>query len=299
MRCIVLSCIILEGGAGDTANAAGIVRRGVRSGSSASGAGGPLPFGADDKELEAIFTRTYGESKRRLPNESGPRRVVFDPDSAGKTTGNNGYRKSGDTGAGRNGRGIVTATGPMGPKPGYLKPQQEGVDEYLLVDGYNILYAWEEMRELMKATIDGARNSLLDILCNYQGYKRCKLIVVFDAYKVAGGVGSAQDYHNIHVVYTREAETADQYIEKFAHEMGRKYRVTVATSDGLEQMIIRGQGCILMSANDLKEDIMRVGQQIEEERGNLPKPGKNYLFANVEKELAEYLEAVRLGKIEP
>lgn len=265
--------------------------------SASSAGGGPLPFGADDKELEAIFTRTYGESKRRLPNESGPRRVVFDPDAAGSS----GYRKGGSSGSGSGSRGrnVVAATGPMGPKPGYLKPQQEGVDEYLLVDGYNILHAWEEMRELMKVTIDGARNSLLDILCNYQGYKRCRLIVVFDAYKVSGGVGSAQDYHNIHVVYTREAETADQYIEKFAHEMGRKYRVTVATSDGLEQMIIRGQGCILMSANDLKEDIMRVGQRIEEERGNLPKPGKNYLFANVEKELAEYLEAVRLGKIKP
>ena len=264
---------------------------------SSSVSGASLPFGVDDKELEAIFTRTYGESKRRLPNESGPRRVVFDSDAAG----NQGYRKGGSDGnhSGSRGRNVVVSTGPMGPKPGYLKPQQEGADEYLLVDGYNILHAWEEMRELMKVTIDGARNSLLDILCNYQGYKRCRLIVVFDAYKVSGGVGSAQDYHNIHVVYTREAETADQYIEKFAHEMGRKYRVTVATSDGLEQMIIRGQGCILMSANDLKEDIMRVGRQIEEERGNLPKPGKNYLFANVEDELAEYLEAVRLGKIKP
>lgn len=264
---------------------------------SSSVSGASLPFGVDDKELEAIFIRTYGESKRRLPNESGPRRVVFDSDAAG----NQGYRKGGSDGnhSGSRGRNVVVSTGPMGPKPGYLKPQQEGADEYLLVDGYNILHAWEEMRELMKVTIDGARNSLLDILCNYQGYKRCRLIVVFDAYKVSGGVGSAQDYHNIHVVYTREAETADQYIEKFAHEMGRKYRVTVATSDGLEQMIIRGQGCILMSANDLKEDIMRVGRQIEEERGNLPKPGKNYLFANVEDELAEYLEAVRLGKIKP
>lgn len=245
-----------------------------------SGSRGMAAFGADDAELEAIFTRTYGESKRRLPNESGPRRVIFDPVKAGKRGSN-----------------IVNASGPMGPKPGYLKPQQEGEEEYLLVDGYNILHAWEELRELMNVTIDGARNSLLDILCNYQGYRRCKVIVVFDAYKVSGGIGSAQDYHNIHVVYTKEAETADQYIEKFAHEMGRKYRVTVATSDGLEQMIIRGQGCILMSAKDLKEDINRVGRQIEEERGNLPKPGKNYLFANVEKELAEYLENVRLGKI--
>ncbi|MGN0158362.1 MAG: NYN domain-containing protein [Brotaphodocola sp.] len=248
---------------------------------------GPLSFGVDDKELEAIFTRTYGESKRRLPNENRPRRVNFDSDSVDDGS----LRKESRD------RHIVSATGPMGPKPGYLKTRRGGEDEYLLVDGYNILYAWEEMRELMKVTIDGARNSLLDILCNYQGYTRTKVIVVFDAYKVSGGVGSVQDYHNIHVVYTKEAETADQYIEKFAHKMGRKYRVTVATSDGLEQMIIRGQGCILMSARDLKEDIMRVGRQIQEETGNLSKPGKNYLFANVEKELAEYLEAIRLGNI--
>lgn len=245
-------------------------------------------FGAEDKELEAIFTRTYGEVRRRLPNESGPRQVVYEP---GKTQESRGRRSSAGPGAGG------AFAGPTGPKPGYLKPQQEGVEEYLLVDGYNILYAWEEMRELMKVTVDGARHSLMDILCNYQGYKKCHLIVVFDAYKVPGGVGSVQDYHNIHVVYTKEAETADQYIEKFAHQMGRKYRVTVATSDGLEQLIIRGQGCILMSASDLKEDIMRVGRQIEEEHGRLPKPGKNYLFANVEKELADYLEAVRLGQI--
>ena len=135
------------------------------------------------------------------------------------------------------------------------------------------------------------------MLCNYQGYRKYNLIVVFDAYKVAGGVGSAQDYHNIHVVYTKEAETADQYIEKFAHDMGKKHRVTVATSDGLEQVIIRSQGCLLMSANDLEEDMERVSRQIEEDRGNLVKPGKNYLFAGVEQELAEYLEQVRLGKI--
>ena len=175
--------------------------------------------------------------------------------------------------------------------------KEEPVEEYLLVDGYNILYAWDELRELMKVTLDGARHRLMDMLCNYQGYRKYNLIVVFDAYKVAGGVGSAQDYHNIHVVYTKEAETADQYIEKFAHDMGKKHRVTVATSDGLEQVIIRSQGCLLMSANDLEEDMERVSRQIEEDRGNLVKPGKNYLFAGVEQELAEYLERVRLGKI--
>ena len=180
-----------------------------------------------------------------------------------------------------------------------MKKHAQEAEEYLLVDAYNILHAWDDLRELMEVTLDGARHRLMDILCNYQGYRRCSLILVFDAYKVAGGVGSAQDYHNIHVVYTKEAETADQYIEKFAHEMGRKYRVTVATSDGVEQLIIRGQGCMLMSAKDLREDIERVGRQIEEERGSLPKPGKNYLFQDVDRDLAEYLEQVRLGKAAP
>ena len=239
--------------------------------------GASRSFGADEKELEAIFTRTYGEKRRRLPGESGPRLVTFEPKKQGEVSyGPDRIRSHGN--------------------PGYMKKQQEPEEEYLLVDGYNILYAWEDMRELMQVTLDGARHRLMDILCNYQGYKKCRLIVVFDAYKVPGGVGSAQDYHNIHVVYTKEAETADQYIEKFAHEMGRRYRVTVATSDGLEQLIIRGQGCILMSAADLREDIERVGRQIEEEQGRLPRPGKNYLFQDVDKELAEYLEKVRLGK---
>ena len=236
-----------------------------RSGWNAHSGGGSTsaPFGADDKELEAIFTRTYGESKRKLSYDSGPRQVVYDAGTYNRTK------------------------------------KEEPVEEYLLVDGYNILYAWDELRELMKVTLDGARHRLMDMLCNYQGYRRCNLIVVFDAYKVAGGTGSVQDYHNIHVVYTKEAETADQYIEKFAHEMGRKYRVTVATSDGLEQVIIRSQGCLLMSASDLAEDMERVSRQIEEDRGNLVKPGKHYLFAGVEKDLAEYLEQVRLGKIAP
>ena len=239
--------------------------------------GASRSFGADEKELEAIFTRTYGEKRRRLPGESGPRLVTFDPKKQGESSyGPDRIRSHGN--------------------PGYMKKQQEPEEEYLLVDGYNILYAWEDMRELMQVTLDGARHRLMDILCNYQGYRKCRLIVVFDAYKVPGGVGSAQDYHNIHVVYTKEAETADQYIEKFAHEMGRRYRVTVATSDGLEQLIIRGQGCILMSAADLREDIERIGRQIEEEQGRLPRPGKNYLFQDVDKELAEYLEKVRLGK---
>lgn len=114
--------------------------------------------------------------------------------------------------------------------------ENEPKKEYLLVDGYNIIFAWEELNELAKASIDAARNKLMDILSNYQGFSGCTLILVFDAYKVKGNQGEVQKYHNIYVVYTKEAETADQYIEKTTHEIGRKYKVTVATSDALERV---------------------------------------------------------------
>ena len=132
------------------------------------------------------------------------------------------------------------------------------------MDGYNIIFAWEDLKELAAANIDGAREKLMDILCNYQGFKKCTLILVFDAYKVKGNPGSVETYHNIHVVYTKEAETADQYIEKTVHGIGRKYRVTVATSDQLEQVIILGQGGQRMSARELLEDVIEVSHQIRE-----------------------------------
>ena len=131
-------------------------------------------------------------------------------------------------------------------------------EKYLLVDGYNVIFAWEELNELAKVNIDGARGRLMDILCDYQGIRKCHLIVVFDAYRVKGHPTEISDYHNIHVVYTKEAETADQFIEKFAHENGRKYDVTVATSDGLEQIIIRGQGCGLISAREFETEVASV-----------------------------------------
>lgn len=137
----------------------------------------------------------------------------------------------------------------------------ESKEEYLLVDGYNIIFAWEDLKELAEVNMDGAKGKLMDVLSNYQGIRGCELIVVFDAYRVKGHQEEMMDYHNIHVVYTKEAETADQYIEKFAHENGRKYQVTVATSDGLEQIIIRGQDCHLLSARELKEEVERMNQQ--------------------------------------
>ena len=147
-----------------------------------------------------------------------------------------------------------------------------------MVDGYNIIFAWDELKELSKVNIDSARDKLMDIMCNYQGYKKCELILVFDAYKVAGGKGEIFDYHNIHVVYTREAETADQYIEKFTHENGRKYDITVATSDRLEQMIIWGAGAKRMSAMGLREEIEEIKQEISGHLEQKSLSEKNYLF---------------------
>ena len=174
--------------------------------------------------------------------------------------------------------------------------ENEPKKEYLLVDGYNIIFAWEELNELAKASIDAARNKLMDILSNYQGFIGCTLILVFDAYKVKGNQGEVQKYHNIYVVYTKEAETADQYIEKTTHDIGRKYKVTVATSDALEQVIVMGQGAYRISARDFYEEVERTEKQIREinerERGEK----RNYLLDYARKEDAREMEKVRLGK---
>lgn len=231
------------------------------SGSRGNG-GSSLSF-YDDKELQAIFTRTYGEPKRKL---------VSDYDS----------------------RTVIRAKNASPVKP--VKEKEETEDEYLLVDGYNIIFAWEELSDLAAVSIDAARYKLMDILSNYQGFRKICVIVVFDAYKVPGGVEKVQKYHNINVVYTKEAETADQYIEKVAIRIGRRYRTTVATSDGVIQLIIRSQGCILWSARDFREEIERVGKLISEEKGKHTGNAKNYLFAHADEETQKYLEAVRLGK---
>lgn len=232
------------------------------SGSSRGRGDGSLSF-YDDKELQAIFTRTYGEPKRKLASDYDSRTVIR-----------------------------AKNTAPVKPS----KEKEEPEDEYLLVDGYNIIFAWDELSELAAVNIDAARYKLMDILSNYQGFRKICVIVVFDAYKVPGGVEKVQKYHNIHVVYTKEAETADQYIEKVAIRIGRRYRTTVATSDGVIQLIIRSQGCILWSARDFREEIERVGKLISEEKGKHTGSVKNYLFLHADEETRKYLEDVRLGK---
>lgn len=173
---------------------------------------------------------------------------------------------------------------------------REAGEEYLLVDGYNIIFAWEELRELAEKDLAAARGRLADILCNYQGYRQCTLILVFDAYKVEGNPGEVTKYHNIHLVYTREAETADQYIEKTVRRIAGHHKVTVATSDALEQVIILGQGAQRMSAAGLKEEVELALREIRGEHLGKGDVLRTYLFDCLEEESAKEMEDIRLGK---
>ena len=178
-----------------------------------------------EKELLAIFERTYGSIRRRdiLPTQ---------------------MLRSDDKEA--------------------LIRSLEPAEEYVLVDGYNIIHAWDELREIARDNLDAARHVLMDRLCNYQGYRNCALILVFDAYRVPQGLGAVEKYHNIHIVYTKEAETADQYIERVTYALGKRRRVRVATSDGLEQLIILGHGAQRIPATEFHEELETVEAAIAE-----------------------------------
>ncbi|MEA4900284.1 translation factor GTPase family protein [Desulfitobacterium sp.] len=169
----------------------------------------------------------------------------------------------------------------------YTIREKEVKEEYLLVDGYNIIHAWPELKALTADNMDGARMKLLDSLSNYQGIRKCRIIVVFDAYRVQRNFAEVTDYHNIHVVFTREAQTADQYIERFAHDNQKNYNITVATSDGLEQLIIRGAGCSLLSARELKIMIDGANERIKQE---IQGKDRNYLIDAVSPEAKQQME---------
>jgi len=204
-----------------------------------------------DKELQNIFERTYGPVKRRdfLPPKE-PRRPV---------------------------QASAPESRPI--------PRQPSEPEYLLVDGYNIIFAWDELKAMAQDNLDAARKALCDLLCNYQGWRKCEVIAVFDAYKVKGGQGSVEKYHNIHIVYTKEAETADAYIERATYEIGKRHRVKVATSDGPEQLIILGHGALRVSASAFREEMEQVQGQIADllSRNNRRGRGPGALRAAMEK----------------
>jgi len=226
------------------------------------------------EEIEEIFKRTYGKSAedyapyRYHQRNTGGR--VGTEAGEDKTGGDKvGVDKAGGDKVGVDKAGIdKTGTG-ENPASAYGRTKKE---EYLLVDGYNIIFAWEDLRSLAESNIDSARDRLMDICCNYQGYMGCTLILVYDAYKVKGNPGSVQKYYNIYVVYTREAETADQYIEKTVHKIGRKYQVTVATSDALEQMIIWGEGAVRLSARGFREAVDAAARQMRERKPEQSQP---------------------------
>ncbi|MCF2681806.1 translation factor GTPase family protein [Faecalicatena contorta] len=217
----------------------------------------PVLSREEEKELEDIFIRTYGRIERRMPVRPG----AFEDSYVGTR-----------------------------------KKKEEKVQEYLLVDGYNVIFAWDDLKELAAVDIGAARDKLMDTLCNYQGFKKCVLILVFDAYRVEGYALEIQKYRNIHVVYTKEAETADQYIEKVVHHIGRKYHVTVVTSDGVEQVITMGQGGTRVSSRDFLEEVRLTEKLIREEAEKHRENGRNYLFDHMDEELVKEMEEVRLGK---
>lgn len=184
---------------------------------------------AEDKELIKIFERTYGPIQRRTES------AMYTPRTHTKNTN----------------------------KPYKAKPAPQG-PEYLLVDGYNIIFAWDELKALADESLEAAREELIEILCNYQGVRQCEVILVFDAYKVKNNPGEVEKVNNINVVYTKEAETADMYIEKVTHKLSKKHRVRVATSDGLEQLIILGNGAFRLSADGFKKEVEQVESAVRD-----------------------------------
>lgn len=247
--------------AGAPSNLSG--RNGVRDKNSTQGSVGRRPkeklkdngSGSNyitQEEIEEIFIRTYGKGKQD-----------YEP-----------YRYHGrNTGSAVYGRQERQKEREAEENKKYKLRPVEKKEEYLLVDGYNIIFAWDELRSLSEVNIDSARDRLMDICSNYQGYLGVTLILVFDAYKVKGNPGSVVKYHNIYVVYTKEAETADQYIEKTVHKMAGKAKITVATSDGLVQMIIWGEGALRLSAQGFREAVEDAGRRMRED---FPKQEKIY-----------------------
>jgi small GTP-binding protein len=194
-----------------------------------------------DAKLSDVYAREFGLTKEEMEEQSR-RKWAKKPEGAkslGQSVPHVKYDKKGNP--------IYPAKGPT--------------EEYLIVDGYNIIFSWDELKELSKTNMDAARDSLKDTLCNYQGYRRCHLILVFDAYKVKGHAGKTEKYQGIEVVYTRQDETADAFIERKVHDIREKYRVTVATSDGLEQQTVLSLGALRMSARELKETIERTTRE--------------------------------------
>lgn len=214
----------------------------------------------EEEDLLEIFERTYGKIKPRIGEEYyAPRKIEA-------------------------------------PQKPYVYKEVKKLKEYILVDGYNVIFAWKELNELAKVNIDAARSKLADILCNYQGYIKSDIILVFDAYKVEGHKTEIIPYQGIYIVYTKQAETADQYIEKTVHEMSKNYNVSVITSDATEQVIIRSKGCRLMSSREFEDEIGRINEEIRKNHLSSFQNKKNYLLDGVSEEVKAALDKLKFGK---
>jgi len=222
----------------------------------------------EERELELIFARAYGgiENSRNIfhTNMSNQRLKGKKQSSRRTVTANKTYE---------------------------YKPRKK-VDSYMIVDGYNVIFAWKELKELANTNIDAARDKLIDIISNYQGAKGVNVILVFDAYKLKEFPGEEMNINNIKIVFTKENETADAYIERMAHSMGRKYDVTVVTSDGLEQLTALSQGCKILSSMELKTEVEMANATVKEKMENNAS-SKNYLLDNVSPEVSEYIKKIR------
>ena len=220
----------------------------------------------EDKELESIFERTFGPIERKINTSKDifgyeNKSLNKKPSSNSENDRDNKWKN---------------------------KKLEKSKETYLLVDGYNIIFAWDDLKDLAEEDLSAARIKLADILSDYQGYKQYNVILVYDAYKVEGGIGKIMDYENIHVVFTKEAETADMYIEKVTNDIARKHTVIVATSDRLEQIIIMGHGAMRLSANELKQEIDLTRVEIRENYMEKQSPKFNRLGDHLNEELDKF-----------
>lgn len=221
-----------------------------------------------EEEWKEIFERTYGPIKERPKKQEKGR-----------------YFSATE--------GFVEIEHEKKSEKPYVYKEKKPIKEYLLVDGYNLIFAWEELRELAELDINAARTKLMDILSNYQGYRKCEVILVFDAYRLEGHQEEIVTYHNISVVYTKEAETADRYIERCAHEMGHKYQVTVVTSDGAEQVIVIGSGCHLVSSREFEQEFRTMEKNIRTEYLEKQPIGKRFLFDTLSEDVQKQIQGLK------
>ena len=257
-----------------------------------------------DKVKEYMHIESYLQKKDISSNEALKKQQRYVEESfisteeIDKIINNTFYANQGKKSGGKRHKSPESYNKPVKEATTFVYGHSATKEKYLLVDGYNIIHAWSELHEIAVDDMNGARMKLIDIMSNYQGIKKCEVIIVFDAYLVQGHIEETIDFNNIHVVFTKEAQTADQYIEKFAHDNSKKYNIVVATSDGLQQIIVRGEGCFLLSARELKIEVDEANRKIQQDYIEMQGSQKNFIREiftnNNEGEIISILEGDRM-----